>query len=109
MTATVCAIPGGEMLPDRIGPIPEKAHTVTSRVTLWAFWCFARVPRSPSARSGGCGGICSWAHSHLIARRIASITSLIIDRSIPLMFKLIIARVADAAEDVLVCRGAPES
>ena len=29
--------PGQEQLADRIGPIPEQAHAVTSRVTSWAF------------------------------------------------------------------------
>ena len=27
-----------ELLANRFGPIPEKAHAVTSRVTSWAFW-----------------------------------------------------------------------
>src|SRR5262249_10223530 len=30
----------GSCLPSRIGPIPDQAHAVTSRVTSWAFWFF---------------------------------------------------------------------
>jgi hypothetical protein len=31
-------------LADRIGPMPDNAHAVTSRVTSWAFW-FAQFVR----------------------------------------------------------------
>jgi hypothetical protein len=45
--------PGRELLAEKIGPIPEQAHAVTSRVTSWAFWFSFLFPPSHGRERAG--------------------------------------------------------